>query len=170
MSKIGEYIKTIDKNKKIIIITTTVVMIVAIVSLVMYINLNNTTLNDNYTKEPQRELIIQKNEKVNKYSGNKENFHFNKYWTDMSGGLYTISEDNDSINVGYKKELGNEWGYMSTSIDGKFSDFNYITLKVKGEKGKKLFLKLEENDVELKGKFFTLNGKEQLIMLYIIDI
>ena len=170
MSKIGEYIKTIDKNKKIIIITTTVVMIVAIISLVMYINLNNTSLNDNYTKEPQRELIIQKTEKVNKYSGNKEDFHFNKYWTDMSGGLYTISEDNDNTNVGYKKELGNEWGYMSTSIDGNFSDFNYITLKVKGEKGKKLFLKLEENAVELKGKFFTLNGKEQLLMLDISDI
>ena len=44
MSRIGEYIKTIDKNKKIIVITTVVVMILAIISVVMYI-LNDTTLN-----------------------------------------------------------------------------------------------------------------------------
>lgn len=169
MSRIGEYIKTIDKNKKIIVITTAVVMILAIISVVMYI-LNDTTLNDNYTKEPKRELIIQQSEKVNKYSGGKENFHFNKYWIDMSGGLYKISEDENNTNVEYKKELGNEWGYMSTAVQGKFSDFNYITLKVKGEKGKKIFLKLEESSVELKGKFFTLNGKEQLLMLDISDI
>ena len=170
MSKVEEYIKTMNKNKKIIVMTTTMVIILAIISVVMYISLKNTTLNDNYAKEPQRELIIQQSEKVNKYDGNKDDFHFNKYWTDMSGGLYTISEDNDSTNVGYKKELGNEWGYMSAAVEGNFSDFNYITLKVKGEKGKKLFLKLEESSVELKGKFFTLNGKEQLLMVDISDI
>lgn len=73
MSRIGEYIKTIDKNKKIIVITTVVVMILAIISVVMYI-LNDTTLNDNYIKEPKRELIIQQSEKVNKYSGDKKIF------------------------------------------------------------------------------------------------
>lgn len=78
MSRIGRYIKTIDKNKKIIVITTVVVMILAIISVVMYI-LNDTTLNDNYIKEPKREFIIQQFENVNKYSGGKENFHFNKY-------------------------------------------------------------------------------------------
>lgn len=164
-----EYIKKMNKNKKIILIATAVI-ILSIISVVIYISLNHKNLNDNYTKEPKRELIIQKTEKVNKYSGDKEDFHFNKYWTDMSGGLYKISEDQNNTNVEYKKELGNEWGYMSTAVEGNFSDFNYIILKVKGERGKKIFLKLEESSVELKGKFFTLNGKEQLLMLDISDI
>lgn len=62
----------------------------------------------------------------------------------MSGGLYKISKDENNTNVEYKKELGNEWGYMSTAVQVKFSDFNYITLKVKGEKGKKYFKNLKK--------------------------
>ncbi len=170
MAKFKEYIKNIDKGKKIIGVSTIGVVIISAVFLVFYNILNSSEVSNNEQTAPKKELIIQENNKTNKYTGDKKDFHFNKYWTDMSGGIYTINEKDDITNVEYKKKTGNEWVYMASPVEGKFSDFNYINLKVSGDKGKKLFLKIEQELVELKAKFFTLNGKEQLLSLDISDV
>lgn len=169
MSKFKEYLKTMDKRKKYAGISAIGVVAFAVLGLGIYNIINSKAVNTD--SAPQRELIIQQGvENVNKYTGDKKDFHFNKYWADRSGGIYTISEKDNITNVDYKKKLGNEWVYMAAPVEGNFSDFKYINLKVSGDKGKKLFLKLEENLVELKAKFFTLNGKEQILTLDISDV
>lgn len=169
MSKFKEYLKTMDKRKKYAGISAIGVVAFAVLGLGIYNIINSKAVNTD--SAPQRELIIQQGvENVNKYTGDKKDFHFNKYWADRSGGIYTISEKDNITNVDYKKKLGNEWVYMAAPVEGNFSDFKYINLKVSGDKGKKLFLKLEENLVELKDKFFTLNGKEQILTLDISDV
>ena len=67
----------------------------------------------------------------------------------MSGGIYTINENDGITKVEYKKKIGNEWVYMASPVEGKLSDFNYINLKVSGDKGKKLFLKIEQIGKEI---------------------
>ena len=171
MSKFKEYLKSIDNKKKIILGSSIGVIFLILGSIASYIIWNSTIAANNDAEQPKRDLIVQEvAESVNKYTGDKKDFHFNKYWADMSGGIYTVTEKDNVTDVQYKKNMGNEWAYISAPVEGKFSDFKYINLKVTGEKGKKLFLKLEESAIELKAKFFTLNGKEQILTMDISDI
>ena len=168
MSKFKEYLETMDKRKKYIGISAIGLVACVAIGIGTYSIISSKPVSNN---EPKRELIVQQqSEKVNKYTGDKKDFHFNKYWADRSGGIYTINENNNVTNVEYKKNMGNEWTYMAAPVEGKFSDFKYINLKVTGDKGKKLFLKLEESAIELKAKFFTLNGKEQILTIDISDV
>ena len=171
MSKFKEYLNSIDNKKKIIFASSIGAVFLITGSIASYIIWNVSIPTNNNLDEPKRELIVQEvAENVNKYNGDKKDFHFNKYWADISGGIYTINEKDNSTYIQYKKNMGNEWTYMAAPVEGKFSDFKYINLKVTGEKGKKLFLKIEESAIELKAKFFTLNGNEQILTMDISDV
>ena len=89
MSKFKEYLKTMDKRKKYAGISAIGVVAFAVLGLGIYNIINSKAVNTD--SAPQRELIIQQGvENVNKYTGDKKDFHFNKYWADRSGGIYTI--------------------------------------------------------------------------------
>jgi hypothetical protein len=77
---------------------------------------------------------------VNEYNGTDEEFHFNSKWADNGDNVYTIVEEAGITKVTFNKN-GFAWAFMRTMVQGKFEDFNYVVVKVKGTKDQPLIAK-----------------------------
>lgn len=96
----------------------------------------------------------------NRYGGDGDNFSFNQKWT-ADNTKINISENGKGTVIGWSAK-GKFDGIVS-KVKGRFSDFDYIVLKVKGTKGQNLYIKFDSvsNDVQR----FQLNGKEQTLLV-----
>lgn len=76
------------------------------------------------------------------YDGTGETFDISEGFMDGGDGVYTIDESGDNVVVGYNKN-NFEWAFMKALVQGSFSDFDYIVLRVKGVNAGSLILKAE---------------------------
>ena len=97
---------------------------------------------------------------VNEYNGTDEEFHFNSKWADNGDNVYTIVEEAGITKVTFNKN-GFAWAFMRTMVQGKFEDFNYVVVKVKGTKDQPLIAKAA-NGFE---KRIILNGTLQEVVV-----
>lgn len=101
--------------------------------------------------------------KTNKYSGNKADFHMNSFWQDNGDGVYSIANASSTNTVSYNKG-SMTYPFVKIPVEGRFSDFNYLSFKVKGAAGTKVMFKLEKGDL-VKEYNSTLDGTDQMIVL-----
>lgn len=101
---------------------------------------------------------------IHRYKGDKQDFHITSGWADSGDRVYKISQSGRTANVEYEKEKGNEWSSFSADVSGRFSDFKYLYVRAKGDKGKELLVKLETAGYAKEEKL-TFNGKEQIIAI-----
>ena len=82
---------------------------------------------------PQNQLV---------YDGTGETFDFAVGFEDNGDGVYTVDKTNGKVVVSYDKQ-GFSWAFMLAQMSGKFSDFNYVVLEVKGITAGQVMLKAE---------------------------
>lgn len=97
---------------------------------------------------------------VNEYDGTGDTFSFNAKWADNGDGVYTFEEVSEGVKVNYNKG-DKSWAYIKSKIFGDFSNFNYVTLKVKGEANTRFLLKVKEPNSEVTCKIEK-TGVEQV--------
>ena len=127
-------------------------------------NLDFTIHELKFTNEKDSTLL-----KINEYEGGGADFDINRYWTSNMAGVYTIQEGSQGTAVNVNKQSGQEWEYMSSPVRGTFSDFDYLNLKVKGQAGQQLLIKMENasNPAESLERYVTLSGAEEELQVRI---
>ncbi len=105
---------------------------------------------------------------VVEYDGVEDTFDFNSKWENFSEEIYTVVYDSDTADVSFDKGAGFEWSALKVSVQGDFSDFNYIVLKVSGTEGQKLLAK--PNDFGDYENYVFLNSEEQELVLDISEM
>jgi hypothetical protein len=103
-------------------------------------------------------------EKVHEYTGVAGDWHFNSKWHcfNEEENVYTISEEGTKTVVEVNKTSNDHsWAMMQVLIKGDFSKYNFAVLKVKGDAGKQILLKIRDNPAA--EQMYTFTGEEQLI-------
>ncbi len=98
---------------------------------------------------------------VNEYNGTDETFDFNMKWENFAEETYTISYVGSTTVVSFDKAAGQEWSTMQSSVQGDFTDFNYVVAIVSGTVGQKFLLKAA-NGYE---NFVFLTAEEQEVVV-----
>jgi len=105
---------------------------------------------------------------VNEYDGTENTFDFNLKWQNFSEDTYQITYDGTETHVSFDKAAGYEWSTMTSAVQGDFTEFNYIVLKVSGTDGQKLLAKANSfNEYE---NFIFLSSDIQELVLDISDM
>ncbi len=81
---------------------------------------------------------------VNEYDGTGDTFDFNAKWENFAEDTYVVTYEDDETHVTFDKTAGYEWSTLTSSVQGDFSEFNYIVLKVSGTDGQKMIAKPNE--------------------------
>lgn len=107
-------------------------------------------------------------ENVNEFDGTTDTFDFNAKWVNFAEDIYQVTYDGGKTEVSFDKAAGYEWSAMLSAVQGDFTDFNYIVLKVSGTDGQKLLVKPNSyNDYE---NFVFLTEDIQELVLDITDM
>lgn len=110
---------------------------------------------------------------VNVYNGNDTTFNINKNIQDGGDKNYTVSFNNNITSVNYAKTTST-YAYMEVAVDGKLSNFDFLTFKVKGTAEQKIMLKIEvkitDEQKEVAEEIYVLNGNDQTFTLDISHI
>jgi hypothetical protein len=103
---------------------------------------------------------------VNEYNGTDEIFNFNDKWENFAEETYTIVKDGDVFNVDFAKDAGYEWSAMQSKVQGTFTDFNYVVVKVSGTAGQPIIVKAADG-VETR---IILSGEIQEVVVDISEM
>jgi hypothetical protein len=76
------------------------------------------------------------------YNGTGDTFDISEGFKDGGDGVYTIDASGQNVVVGYNKN-NFEYAFMRALIQGNFSDFDYVVLRVKGVNAGSVILKAE---------------------------
>jgi len=87
-------------------------------------------------------------------------------WTNSNWQYFLMSQDESgALNVNYNKSLDNAYGFAYTTLDGKFADFTYVNIKIKGISGETATIRvindLEDSENNLLGSDVSLPLKEE---------
>ncbi|MDI6452278.1 hypothetical protein [Peloplasma aerotolerans] len=103
---------------------------------------------------------------VNEYNGTDEIFNFNDKWENFAEETYTIVKDGDVFNVDFTKGAGFEWSAMQSKVQGTFTDFNFVVVKVSGTAGQPIIVKAADG-VETR---IILSGEIQEVVVDISEM
>ncbi|TVP95656.1 MAG: hypothetical protein EA374_03410 [Acholeplasmatales bacterium] len=88
-------------------------------------------------------------------------------WEDQDGGIYTFTDDAGVTVVSYEKTAGQEWAFIKNTFIGDLSEFNTLTMVVKGEAGIQLIIK--PNDHWAYEQVITFTGEAQTLTFTLED-
>jgi hypothetical protein len=103
---------------------------------------------------------------VNEYNGTDVTFNFNSKWENFAEQTYTITPDGTAFNVQFTKAAGFEWSAMQSRVQGNFTNFNFVVVKVTGTAGQPIIVKAA-NNVETR---IILNGEMQEVVVDLSDM
>ena len=83
----------------------------------------------------------------NVYEGDKKDFHLTGFMS-SKGGVLTIRNNDNETTVTYNKGYDDSYANAYTSVVGRFSDFTYINVTLKGELGKPVSLRAWYDDTD----------------------
>ena len=109
-------------------------------------------INDGFTNIPSN---------VNEYNGTDEIFNFNSKWENFAEETYVITPDGGEYDVTFTKAAGFEWSAMQSRVQGDFTAFNFVVVKVTGTAGQPIIVKAA-NGVETR---VILNGEMQEVVV-----
>ena len=92
---------------------------------------SNTALTD--------KLIVE----VNTYLGGQNTFDFNHYWQTSNSLIATIDSNDEVTTVNYTKQFQTSSVY--TALNGKFSDFSYINVRIQANPNEAFLLQFDTN-------------------------
>ncbi|MBU1020277.1 MAG: hypothetical protein KJ847_03615 [Firmicutes bacterium] len=98
---------------------------------------------------------------VNEYNGTDETFNFNSKWANFAEETYIIEQDGTEFDVEFTKAAGFEWSAMQSRVQGNFTLFNFVVVKVTGTAGQPIIVKAA-NGVETR---VILNGEMQEVVV-----
>ena len=98
---------------------------------------------------------------VNEYNGTDEIFNFNNKWENFAEETYVITQDGTEYDVTFTKAAGFEWSAMQSRVQGNFTAFNFVVVKVTGTAGQPIIVKAA-NGVETR---IILNGEMQEVVV-----
>ena len=98
---------------------------------------------------------------VNEYNGTDEIFNFNSKWENFAEETYVITQDGTEYDVSFTKAAGFEWSAMQSRVQGNFTAFNFVVVKVTGTAGQPIIVKAA-NGVETR---IILNGEMQEVVV-----
>ncbi|MDO9628456.1 MAG: hypothetical protein Q7I99_01030 [Acholeplasmataceae bacterium] len=98
---------------------------------------------------------------VNEYNGTDEIFNFNNKWENFAEETYVITQDGTEFDVAFTKAAGFEWSAMQSRVQGNFTAFNFVVVKVTGTPSQPIIVKAA-NGVETR---VILNGEMQEVVV-----
>ena len=84
--------------------------------------------------DPYKDRYEDGTEIRNVYKGGKQDFHLKSFMS-SKGGVLTVTTRNNETSVTYNKGYDDSYANAYTSVVGRFSDFTYINVTIKGELG-----------------------------------